>query len=587
MNGWEGAGFDAVIGNPPYVGFRDFEYDFEYDKDYVVNRFSCATARFDLYMPFLEHCVSIVRRRGFFAFICPSTFALREHGRELRKVLLNRAALIRYHDFGDIAVFEWSQNYTCICVFQNDTKTSKVAYSARSSLSTTRLIEHRLTGDPWDFKFSASPLSSQKFRSIILPLEKLCSEINEGIVTGKNAAFTRSEKFHLASSNELLRHLVEGQDVSRFLAESSQYLLYTYRLIDGQTKVISEKELKESFGEAYDFLLSHKGELKGRSYLSQTTKKWYELWRPREINAQAQPKIVCPKLCSRATFALVDEGTYFLDTVYGIPTHRLCQYSASFLLATLNSQLTTCFLINVCPPKANSFFSNEREFLAQLPIRRIHFITPEAERKRLAQELAALAAVMTAPEALQGSRDLRASPLGRALDELLPIDEAGEFLAFKPGASGAEERSDVVHDLLAHLAERMIDLNRQKQTEMKRFLGWLDAILHIHPGKDGKTGIETLNGKTTLKNYLGDYQKGQEHVPFDNLVDVLQRNKGRLSRPLDGAFEQWMRQAYERSLELLLPIKQELSATDWLIDRLVYRLYGLTEEEVAIIEGRG
>lgn len=28
------------------------------------------------------------------------------------------------------------------------------------------------------------------------------------------------------------------------------------------------------------------------------------------------------------------------------------------------------------------------------------------------------------------------------------------------------------------------------------------------------------------------------------------------------------------------------AATDWLIDLIVYRLYGLTEEEVAVVEGR-
>jgi hypothetical protein len=35
----------------------------------------------------------------------------------------------------------------------------------------------------------------------------------------------------------------------------------------------------------------------------------------------------------------------------------------------------------------------------------------------------------------------------------------------------------------------------------------------------------------------------------------------------------------------LLPLKARLAATDRLIDRVVYRLYGLTEEEVARVEG--
>jgi hypothetical protein len=47
-----------------------------------------------------------------------------------------------------------------------------------------------------------------------------------------------------------------------------------------------------------------------------------------------------------------------------------------------------------------------------------------------------------------------------------------------------------------------------------------------------------------------------------------------------------MRQEYEKSLSVLLPIKKKLAATDWLIDQLVYRLYGLTEEEIRIVERR-
>jgi hypothetical protein len=38
-------------------------------------------------------------------------------------------------------------------------------------------------------------------------------------------------------------------------------------------------------------------------------------------------------------------------------------------------------------------------------------------------------------------------------------------------------------------------------------------------------------------------------------------------------------------LNHLLPLKARLAASDRLIDRLVYRLYGLTEEEVARVEG--
>ena len=41
---------------------------------------------------------------------------------------------------------------------------------------------------------------------------------------------------------------------------------------------------------------------------------------------------------------------------------------------------------------------------------------------------------------------------------------------------------------------------------------------------------------------------------------------------------------YARSLALLQPIKHDLARTDALIDRIVYRLYGLTDAEIELIE---
>lgn len=146
------------------------------------------------------------------------------------------------------------------------------------------------------------------------------------------------------------------------------------------------------------------------------------------------------------------------------------------------------------------------------------------------------------------------------------------------------EQSDVVHDLLAFLAEEMIRLNEEKQKEMKAFLSWLEAELKIQPDKKGNTGIEALTGKSKLRNYLGDYQKGESELPFEDLWEVLTKNKTRIGRKLSHEFRAELRDAYERSLQKLHPIKGHLRLTDALIDQFVYRLYGLTEEEIRIVE---
>jgi hypothetical protein len=56
------------------------------------------------------------------------------------------------------------------------------------------------------------------------------------------------------------------------------------------------------------------------------------------------------------------------------------------------------------------------------------------------------------------------------VDAFLPKDGEGNFIA-------DQEKSDVVHDLLAFLAERMLEMNKQKQAEIKGFLGWLESYV--------------------------------------------------------------------------------------------------------------
>jgi hypothetical protein len=47
-----------------------------------------------------------------------------------------------------------------------------------------------------------------------------------------------------------------------------------------------------------------------------------------------------------------------------------------------------------------------------------------------------------------------------------------------------------------------------------------------------------------------------------------------------------IRREYEASGRKLLPLLARISATDRLIDLIVYWLYGLTQEEVAVVEDR-
>src|SRR5712692_1333716 len=64
-----------------------------------------------------------------------------------------------------------------------------------------------------------------------------------------------------------------------------------------------------------------------------------------------------------------------------------------------------------------------------------------------------------------------------------------------------------------------------KAAATREFLDWLVATLKILPDKDGRIGIDTLTGKSKLADYAGDYQKGEPPLEFEELLDILQKNK--------------------------------------------------------------
>jgi len=124
----------------------------------------------------------------------------------------------------------------------------------------------------------------------------------------------------------------------------------------------------------------------------------------------------------------------------------------------------------------------------------------------------------------------------------------------------------VIHDLLAHLAEQMIQLNKQKQAEIKSFLQWLERFV-------GRP-IDTLTNKSKVQNYLGGYYKkgadsadtqndtGALHLSFDALIELLKKNKKKIKiDPVARKEQQTLEKEYQDSLNTLLPLKMQLNGT--------------------------
>ncbi len=247
---------------------------------------------------------------------------------------------------------------------------------------------------------------------------------------------------------------------------------------------------------------------------------------------------------------------------------------------------------HVCGHKVCYFTNYKIDMLALLAIFGSNWINWLVERLSVTNSLPAyLIGNLPFPRfAFKTPSDRRAqlATKGRALYERSLAEGRTCVLEFVAHHLALDE-SDVVHDLLAFLAEQMIELNKQKQAEVKRFLGWLEGMLRIKvPGTADSArhlgGIDSLTGKTILQGYLGDYQKGERELPWADFYYRLHQNRNRFAVSLESVKGE-IEAEYERSLAVLLPIKRQLAHTDGLIDQIVYQLYGLTDAEIAVVEG--
>jgi len=224
------------------------------------------------------------------------------------------------------------------------------------------------------------------------------------------------------------------------------------------------------------------------------------------------------------------------------------KYSLSYLLTILNCRLLYWYFLLVASKSDQNLFprlslTNTR----QLPIRRINFTTPESERKKLVNNLT------TQYKTAQSDQVLT------QVEECLPKDKDDNFIT-------DQEKSDVIHDFLAFLAEQMIKMNKEKQAEIKNFFSWLKDVHGIDK--------DVLKPKT----YLNKFYK----LESGDLFKHLEKNKIK-PNPTDYSR---IKNAFEESVNKLRPLIQRMETTDCLIDQVVYKLYGLTEEEIKIVEGK-
>ncbi|MBW3597010.1 MAG: Eco57I restriction-modification methylase domain-containing protein, partial [Planctomycetes bacterium] len=224
-------GFDAVIGNPPYVRQEALKSL----KQYLEQRYVSFASSADLFVYFMERAVKLLRDDGYFAFIVSSSFLRATYAEALRRHLATVAPPVQIVDFGGLAIFANAKDtYACIPVLRRRSAGDpvgicRVKTRPVSSLGSNvekvefKVPRARLLPKAWSTRSEAESAIFEKVMQIGKPLGQVVERrIFTGLKTGFNRAFvlSESERADLVQkypeSDSLVRTFVGGAEIRRY-----------------------------------------------------------------------------------------------------------------------------------------------------------------------------------------------------------------------------------------------------------------------------------------------------------------------------------------------------------------------------------
>jgi len=367
-------GFDAVIGNPPYVrqeGIVD-------SKDYYRGRYSSYCGGADLYVYFVERSLASLKQGGYFSFIIANKWLRTEYASRLRSLLLGHE-IEELVDFGDLPVFRGATAYPCILRIRQSSPASTFTFSPVKTLDFLNLSDEvtrskcliqtsELSSGAWTLCDPKTAKLLDKMSSFTITLGAyLGKDVYRGLLTGKDDVFVidRTTRDQLISqdarSAEVLKPYIVGKDVHRYEPPtSSRYVMFTRRGIS-----------IEKYPAILEYLREHRASIaprpvdwKGSTWEGRKpgAYKWYEIQDAIDYYAEFEkPKLVYLKFQVRPAFTYDVHGVYPNSALWIIPSPDL------YLLGILNSKVGW-FLVSQFCTRIQNGYQLIYKYLHQIPV---------------------------------------------------------------------------------------------------------------------------------------------------------------------------------------------------------------------------
>jgi hypothetical protein len=343
-------GFDAVIGNPPYIRIQMMKEWAPVEVELYKTLYqSAAAGNYDIYVVFVEKGVQLLNKTGRLGFILPHKFFNARYGEALREVIAKGKHLAHVVHFGDQQVFTGATTYTCL-LFLDKAGSSECSFVKVGNLDAWRMESQcikgtitakSITAAAWNFTVGASAELFGKLSKWPVKLPDIAERIAQGIRTSANEVYVLDlvrEKANVITADskmlgrnvELERKVVslflQGREIKPYnVLPSGKVVILPYTIQNGRMKLIPEVEIQNSFPLLYDYLTANKEYLAAREQGRNRGPNWY---------AYIYPK---------------------------------------YILALLNSSLLDFYLKRISTTMRGGFFRYFAQFIGQLPICQLDF----------------------------------------------------------------------------------------------------------------------------------------------------------------------------------------------------------------------
>lgn len=398
-------GFDAVIGNPPYIRvqalnkFAPLEVEL-YKKHYKT----AAKGNYDIYVVFVERALQLLNVNGRLGYILPHKFFNAHYGEALRNLIASGQHIDSIVHFGDQQVFDEATTYTCLLFLNKEpTKAFRVqkvgdlsAWRADGLGDEAQVAATSVSDAGWNFHVGESARLMDRLSKVPTTLGDFADRIFQGLVTGSDPVFLlekRGNRYYSEATKKeyeleetLLHDLCKGSvNLRRYRIEGvSRVIIFPYFIVEDKAHLISPGEFQRDFPKTWSYLVECRSTLEERERGKWKHEKWYALGRSQNLTEMNQAKILTPSIAASASFSLDEEGRYYFvgsggggGGGYGITLKPEVGLAYEYILGLLNSRLLDAVLKATSSQFRGGYFAYNRQYIEQLPIRTIDFSNPE------------------------------------------------------------------------------------------------------------------------------------------------------------------------------------------------------------------